>query len=53
LGSNADLGHSSASAPHDTPVIVEPVTPWKWLASDESRYITRVMLPIDAGVLVK
>ena len=33
LGSNADLGHSSASAPHDTPVMVEPVTPWEWLTA--------------------
>jgi (+)-trans-carveol dehydrogenase len=24
-----------------------------WLASDESRYVTGVTLPIDAGVLVK
>jgi hypothetical protein len=23
-----------------------------WLASDESRYVTRVTLPIDVGVLV-
>jgi (+)-trans-carveol dehydrogenase len=24
-----------------------------WLASDESRYVTGVTLPIDAGALVK
>jgi len=24
-----------------------------WLASDESRYVTGVTLPIDAGLLIK
>ncbi len=36
--------------------IVEPVDishAVLWLASDESRYVTGVTLPIDAGVLVK